>query len=739
MPDRLPRPGDSTPSPDSSALVRVVAAALALRHTCWFVPLVEVVGEACRETLGGSEWRLLRIEESSGALRLGGRAHDGAIVLPEPGGVLEHLLRHERPILRPAVRGVPIDASVWSRPPAAVAGLPLAAVGRMYGILLVAIEGDASGLEPRLAAAGPIADQLALALERDALAQALEEQRQRVREIEGRASTGEQTMSELMAVVAHEIRTPLTSIKAYTEALIDAPAGEFERRKDFLGIIDDECDRLARLIYDALDLSRLEAGHRPLKMRQLDARAVVDDLALTLEPEAKRSQVELVNRVSADVTDVEGDPDLLKQLLLNLVGNAIKFSPPGTTVSVEAECEAEHWTLAVRDQGGGIPEEKLDKIFDRFYRIELKGGQRVAGTGLGLAIARHIVDLHAGRIWAENAPGGGSVFRVRLPRRPLAPESVRSVARELAHRADVGALLRAAVDMVGRTMEAEIVSILLVDPERGDLYVAAARGLDEQACARRLHYRAGVAGAAVLAGEALLVNNIETDRRFSRKNHPQYFTKSLLCAPIVVAGESVGVINVNNKATRADFDADDRTRLAELLPRLEGALARAHAYPDSGAVVTEAMRAMQSAARAKHSLLPSNEDRWRAARTVAARVGLGPSETEALLALLGEPHADDAAQAARAIVLARHERFDGGGRPRGLSGDRIPAGARVLAVFDAFDALTAGRPYRPATSVDEALAALAAESGRAYDGAVVDALAQALEERDGLDPRREAA
>jgi K+-sensing histidine kinase KdpD len=545
--------------------------------------------------------------------------------------------------------------------------------------------------------------------------------------------------SELIAVVAHEIRTPLTSIKAYTEALIDAPAGEFERRKEFLGIIDDECDRLARLISDALDLSRLEAGHRPLKTRGIRPRALIDDLALTLEPESQRSKVEIVNRASEDLEEVEGDPDLLKQLLINLVGNAIKFSPPGSSVTIEADTDEEQWSLAVRDQGGGIPEEKLDKIFDRFYRVELKGGQRVPGTGLGLAIARNIVDLHAGRIWAENASGGGSVFRVSLPRRQLAPESVRSVARELARRHDVGALLDAAVDMVAQIMEAEIVSVLLVDAERGDLFVAAARGLDDQARLRRLHYRAGVAGAAVIAGEALLVNNIETDRRFSRKNHPQYFTKSLVCAPILVEGACVGVINVNNKSSRQEFDESDRVRLSELVVRIEGALARARAYPQSAAVVSEAMRAMRSAARAKHNWLPGTQDLVRAAHAVAQRVGLDDATTGTLVQFFEGRIDGEASPEARALVLGREERFDGDGAPLGLAGEDIPLGARVLAVFDAFERLTRGKSYRPACSVDEALVALWNDAGKRFDRDVVAALAAALDERETGEPRREAA
>src|SRR5262249_45148500 len=145
--------------------------------------------------------------------------------------------------------------------------------------------------------------------------------------LEQRAGAGEATFSELISVVAHELRTPLTSIKAYTETLIDAPGTEFEQRRKFLGVIDEECDRLGRLVGDVLDLSRLEAGHRSLKLRTIRPAEFLADVVSTVEPEASRRDVTVVveedPREPAESDVAEGDADLLKQLLLNLIGNAI--------------------------------------------------------------------------------------------------------------------------------------------------------------------------------------------------------------------------------------------------------------------------------------------------------------------------------------------------------------------------------------------------------------------------------
>ena len=752
MPSRDPH----TPWPVSGtpALARAAENALALRTTRDLPSIVEVVGESVRASVGGVGWHFFSADPQSGALaRWNGRpvpvSGTSEIYLPEPGGAVEWLLRHETPLFASA--GDPdapaLETSLWAVAPRGLVGLPVASGQVLHGLLLIALdEGRVFGPEERLLPR-LLADQLAVALDRHALAEEARDLSLRMTSIEGRAQAGEQLFSELISVVAHEIRTPLTSIKAYAETLLDAPDTEFEQRRDFLGVINDECDRLARLVSDALDLSRLEAGHRPLKVRPLGVGELLEDVVRTLGPDAERRTVSIAPAVEAGLGEVEADPDLLKQLLLNLVGNAVKFSPAGAAVRLTAMAQGEDWIVNVADSGSGIPDELLDRIFERFYRVELRGGRRVPGTGLGLAIARHIVELHGGRIWAENAPGGGSLFRVCLPRRQLAPASVRRVSAELVGRADVRALLDAAVEMVSEVMEARIVSIMLVDPDQGDLHVAAARGLDETALHRRTHYRGGVAGAAVIAGGPILVDNIETDRRFSKPSHPQYFTKSLLCAPLAVGGETVGVLNVNNKESHEEFDEDDLAVLTALVARLSGALSRAHAHPDVPAVVSEALETLRSLARAKREFLLGRREVARYARSVARRLALPESLASlvgyvALAPALEEPFADpgpDGHAGARAILLARGEHLDGSGYPNRLAGTAIPVGSRILAVLDEFEALTQGRPYRVALSLEDALVELRRGAGTRFDPTVVEALADVLGEEGRLSGRREVA
>ncbi len=744
-----PAPGGTVPP----ALARLAATAFALAATNDLAALIDVCGESARAATGGFAWRFLALDPENGALHEGSPA--GPVVLAAPGGPVEWLLYNDAPYLGPACA-----STTWERLPGSVLGLPVKSGQALRGLLLVALDSaPASGVaDPGVVAARVVADQCALALERNALESELARQRERMKQLETKAHAGEELFSELISVVAHEIRTPLTSIKAYTESLIDAPADEFERRRDFLHIIDEECDRLARLVGDALDLSRLEAGLRLLKVKPLSPRALLEDLALTIEPDAQRHGVAL--RVeSGDAPDeVEADADLVKQLLLNLVGNAIKFSPRGTAVTLRAEAgasgagDAGDWRVSVIDQGGGIPEDQLERIFERFYRIETRDGRRAPGTGLGLAIARHIVDLHGGHLGVENGVACGSIFSVRLPRRQLAPAAVRDVARALVERPEARDVLAAAVGMVSEVMEAEIVSILLVDPVAGDLFVAATRGLEESACGRRIHYRSGVAGAVLSAGRPVLVENIETDKRFGKKSHPQYSTKSLLCAPIQVGGVNVGVINVNNKRSREEFTEQDLAVLTSLAARLSGALSRAHAYPDAPGVFAEARACVQSAARVKGDLGLGGAELSRHARRVAQHLGLDGATAGSIAHLASaegrSPWGGSVAEraCARAFLLARAERLDGSGWPAGLAGADVPAGARVLAVIDAFAGLTRGRPYRASLTVEEAMAALRAGAGTRFDAGVIEALGASLAADgwttgpdEGPDLREEAA
>jgi signal transduction histidine kinase len=217
-----------------------------------------------------------------------------------------------------------------------------------------------------------------------------------------------------VANVSHELRTPLTAIRGYVEALSEGDTNADDSRR-FLGIITRQTDRMERLVKDLLRLARLDAGQEALditncEMRTL-AQAVVADLA---RPLAERQQhVEIA--IASDAEVIRGDAAKLHDALRNLVSNAVTYAPEQTTVWIDVARADGHIAISVSDEGPGIPDEDLSRVFERFYRVDKSRARDPGGTGLGLAIVRHLVELHGGAVRAENRVEGGARFTVTLP------------------------------------------------------------------------------------------------------------------------------------------------------------------------------------------------------------------------------------------------------------------------------------------------------------------------------------
>lgn len=223
----------------------------------------------------------------------------------------------------------------------------------------------------------------------------------------------EERRRDLIADVAHELRTPLASIAGYMEGMLDgvipAEAEAFHR-------VHREAERLQRLVGDLQELSRAEAGQLPLHLRRVDVRALIDAAAARLRPQFDENEVELALEIRAGLPPVLVDPDRIGQVLTNLLGNALQYTPAGGQVRVRARRENGGVAIAVTDTGIGIPVEHLPHVFDRFYRVDRSRARASGGSGIGLTIARHLVEAHGGSIRAESAgPGRGSTFTVVLP------------------------------------------------------------------------------------------------------------------------------------------------------------------------------------------------------------------------------------------------------------------------------------------------------------------------------------
>ena len=222
---------------------------------------------------------------------------------------------------------------------------------------------------------------------------------------------------EFISTVSHELRTPLTSIRGSLGLLSSGILGEVnDKVANLLRIALTNSDRLVRLINDILDLERIQSGREPLAYRPVQLAEIVRQAIEGMQPVAEAAGVQLIH--DATLVEIAADPDRLLQVLTNLLSNAIKFSPPNSTVSVMLRPGVTGVTLAVIDQGRGIPADKLESIFGRFQQVDASDSRQKGGSGLGLAICRTIVLQHSGRIWAERNSVRGSTFRVFLPFQP---------------------------------------------------------------------------------------------------------------------------------------------------------------------------------------------------------------------------------------------------------------------------------------------------------------------------------
>ena len=219
-------------------------------------------------------------------------------------------------------------------------------------------------------------------------------------------------MGDFVSVVSHEFRTPLTSIQGFGELIRDEDLDDVDI-KDYADEIYRNAERLARLINDMLDLDRLESGRVELRLEPVDFNEVIEDSVASLSHSSPGQQIVLdLDRTLPHVT---GDRDRLTQVVTNLLGNALKYSPDGGEIRVTTMRDGSLLHLSVRDHGIGIPQDALETIFERYSRVGSRRNAAIKGTGLGLPITRQLVELHGGRVWAELPPDGGSEFHVTLP------------------------------------------------------------------------------------------------------------------------------------------------------------------------------------------------------------------------------------------------------------------------------------------------------------------------------------
>ena len=223
----------------------------------------------------------------------------------------------------------------------------------------------------------------------------------------------ESVRRDFVSNISHELRTPLASMKALVDTLRDGAMTDPPAAERFLARMEVEVDSMTQMVQELLELSRIESGQAPLRMFPTDVALLVAPAVERLRPQAERADLTLTVSLPAALPKVMVDADRIRQVIINLVHNAIKFTPAGGQVSVTARCVHDSVMVAVADTGIGIPSSDLPRIFERFYKADRarSGG----GTGLGLAIAKHTIQAHNGHIWVESVESQGSTFSFTLP------------------------------------------------------------------------------------------------------------------------------------------------------------------------------------------------------------------------------------------------------------------------------------------------------------------------------------
>jgi len=225
----------------------------------------------------------------------------------------------------------------------------------------------------------------------------------------------EKMRSDFVANVSHELRTPITSIKGFTETLLEGAMQDEETCRNFLQIISDESERLYRMIRDILDLSKIEQKRIPLQVSRIHLQDMISSAVAIMNDQAQRKELTITLPFPQPEIYLMTDRDCLQQIILNLLTNAIAYTPEGGAITIRTEKEDQIVKIEVVDTGIGIPEKDLTRIFERFYRVDKARSRDSGGTGLGLAIVKHLVDNLHGHIRVDSIEGKGTTFTVTIP------------------------------------------------------------------------------------------------------------------------------------------------------------------------------------------------------------------------------------------------------------------------------------------------------------------------------------
>lgn len=662
----------------------------------------------------------------------------------------------------PALQAVLGNRGAWAQAPfgGAVTAVPVGTPGGPAVLALVVTGEPGTEVEAeRRRALVPVAASAVAALSSLATLSALQAEIVRLAGENYALGRLNRLQGRFVAMASHDFKTPLTAITAYTEVLLGQVGNDaFPHAGEFLGVIRTEAGRLLRMVDRILDFTRVEFGPQLMTLQPIVLTDLVHEAVRALAPGAAARGLQVAVEAPAFLPRAEVDADLIRQVVVNLLGNAVKYTPAGGHIRIVLAEEEASVAVSVQDDGPGIPSEDIRRIFREFYRAE-GATQQTEGSGLGLSIARHIVQLHGGHIEARRLPQGGSEFRFLLPKElgdlaALPQVTGLQVSPEKASQV-ISVVLRTVAELTGSPAV-----VLMLGDGRGALVPVGSLGLRQDTRRLRPVILTESWQRFLLDGRAQPdLGSIGGDLNLGPAAD---LTERLYC-PLVDGDEPLGLIVAGRRAGEAGYDEPERQQLEVLariittaLRNLEGNESRVlealqvllqtrrtgipTSTPGALHLIARLARALGLAAPDIRRLLYAATLHDAGMARVEDEIVLGAAPLswderdevdrhveqgcEFVAPLLPDP-------AVRGIIRHHHERIDGTGHPDGLAGDRIPLGARILAVADAWYSLTQDRPFRSGLEPAAALAEIRAHAGTQFDPRIVETFAALMATTDG--------
>ena len=286
--------------------------------------------------------------------------------------------------------------------------------GKLYGNAVILLRGDFEFKD--MDVAETFMHQASVTLQRKQAEEELKKSKRKIEQQNIELKKLDKIKSDFLNVTSHELRTPISAIKGYVQMLLRQTLGEItDEEREALDVILRNINRLDALIKDILDVSRIESGTMKFIPEKTNVKTLVEETTQTMKSYSDRKKITINADIEEGIPRLKVDRGRIKQVMLNLLNNAIKFSPDGSIVNVKARKEKDEVLFEVQDFGRGIPRDKQDKVFETFFQVDSSMDRKFGGAGLGLTISRGIVRSHGGKIWVESKEGKGSTFRFTIP------------------------------------------------------------------------------------------------------------------------------------------------------------------------------------------------------------------------------------------------------------------------------------------------------------------------------------